>query len=99
MAITRAAQARREKRDAAIAAQQRMVDGGRRRWAIDDPEAALVARRKAAAAVNSPAALARRLAKRWPEMSDDERTEVRLILASMGILAGLGLTDRKDEWR
>ena len=85
MAITRAALARKAQRDAAIAAQQRMVDGGRRRWADDDPDAAKAVRQKAAAAVNSPAGLARRLAKRWPEMGGAERDEVRGILAAVGI--------------
>lgn len=59
--------------------------GGTARQANGDPAELLAARRAAAAAVNSPAALARRIVKAWKsgKMTDDERAEVREILADL----------------
>lgn len=56
---------------------------GRARVAQADPAEITAARRAGAAAVNSPAALARRIVRKWPELSRAERAEVRAILASL----------------
>jgi hypothetical protein len=57
--------------------------GGRARGPLAaDTQAAIS--RAGAAAVNSPAGLARRIVKAWPGLSEQERAEVRGILAELG---------------
>lgn len=85
MAITKAALARQQEREAAVARREAQSEGARNRWSETDPAEALAARQRAAAAVNSPAGLARRIAKRWPDLDNDERAEVRAILAEAGV--------------
>lgn len=57
--------------------------GGRARMAAADPDELRRTRQAAAAAVNSPAALARRIVKAWPELGRAEKSEVREILAAI----------------
>lgn len=57
--------------------------GGLARVANADPAELTQARRAGAAAVNSPAALARRIVKAWPELDRAGRAEVRAILAAI----------------
>lgn len=63
-----------EKRRAVAAA------GGHARKAKADPATLTAGGRAGAAAVNSPAGLARRIAKRWEDTPREERAEVRAIL-------------------
>lgn len=77
MAITKRAEQERAARELRAAKRE----GGQKRWADEKPADALAVRRKAAAAVNGPVGLARRLAKAWPDASDDERREVVAVLA------------------
>lgn len=57
--------------------------GGRRRAeALSASQRATIAA-QGARAVNSPAGLARRIVKAWPVLSEDERAEVRAILAQL----------------
>jgi len=54
--------------------------GGRARVDALTPEQATELGRAGAARANAPAALARRIARRWPELTREERAEVRAIL-------------------
>lgn len=63
-----------EKRRAVAAA------GGHGRKEKADPATLTASGRAGAAAANAPATLARRIAKRWPDMTREERAEVRAIL-------------------
>lgn len=57
--------------------------GGRARAEALTPEARAASASKAARAAHSPAALARRIVKAWPDLSRAERAEVRDILRSV----------------
>jgi hypothetical protein len=50
-----------------------------------DPVELLATRRAAAAAVNSPAALARRLVKAWPGLSNETQAEEVLTILTAGL--------------
>lgn len=63
--------------------------GAAARWAKASPEQAAQARRAGAAAVNSPAGLARRIAKAWPTLPASERAEVRSILSELNAFGGV----------
>lgn len=54
--------------------------GGRGRAAALTPTERTASARTAANAAHAPANLARRIAKRWPELTQAERAEVRAIL-------------------
>lgn len=86
MATTRRAQQLQETRAAVASRHAAMAEGGRDRWTVD-PAEALATRQRAAAAVNGPVGLARRLAKQWPDLGEDERAEVRAVLV---LLDGIG---------
>jgi hypothetical protein len=59
--------------------------GGRRRAEVLPADERANIARSGAAAVNSAAGLARRLARRWPELGRTERDEVRAILREGGV--------------
>jgi len=59
------------------------ASGARARNATADPVEAFAARGAGGKAANSPASLARRIVKKWPEMTRAERAEVRAILAEI----------------
>lgn len=61
--------------------------GTERMRKMPDPEDRGDFARKGAAAAHRPATLARRIAKAWVTLSEDERSEVREILRQAGVTA------------
>jgi hypothetical protein len=58
--------------------------GGRGRAALPAEQLSQI-NRAGAAAINSAAGLARRIVKRWPELTEDERAEVLDVLVGGGL--------------